>query len=146
MGAWAHLARNHRYHAAIVVLDDRYARLPESINPYLHSKAFLLANGIPVQGIRIQTLRQREAGIAYTLRNISVALYAKMNGLPWTIDHVKSFDHEIVFGLGVTEISGSRSILRQRFVGITTVFQGDGSYLLGATSRKNRPTKDTQPS
>lgn len=38
--------------------------------------------------------------------------------------------------MGVAELSGSRTLARQRFVGITTVFGGDGTYLLGSVSRE----------
>jgi hypothetical protein len=38
--------------------------------------------------------------------------------------------------MGVAEVSGSRTSVRQRFVGITTVFGGDGTYLLGNVSRE----------
>ena len=38
--------------------------------------------------------------------------------------------------MGVAELSGSRTLARQRFVGITTVFGGDGTYLLGNVSRE----------
>jgi hypothetical protein len=46
--------------AAIVVLLDSHARLPDSENPYLHSKALLLMAGIPVQEIRLSTISQED--------------------------------------------------------------------------------------
>jgi Piwi domain len=131
-----HLGGRADYTVALVVLDDRYARLPNALNPYLHAKAVLLSNGIPAQEVRLSTLSQDTYSLAHTLRNLSVALYAKMNGIPWTIDHVKSFDHEIVLGIGMAELVETRSLLRQRFVGITTVFQGDGNFLLSNLSKE----------
>jgi hypothetical protein len=37
--------------------------------------------------------------------------------------------------MGIAELSGSRFDAKQRFVGITTVFRGDGNYLLSNVSR-----------
>jgi hypothetical protein len=122
--------------AAIVIVLDEHSRLPDPENPYLQSKALLLMAGIPVQGIRASTLGQSRYSMQYTLQNLSVALYAKMNGLPWTVDHDLTISDELVIGIGTCELSGSRFFDRQRFVGITTVFRGDGNYLLGNLSQE----------
>src|SRR5581483_7849630 len=66
----------------------------------------------------------------------TLALYAKMGGIPWTVDHDLTINDEIVIGIGNAELSGSRFAPRQRFVGITTVFRGDGNYLLNNISRE----------
>jgi hypothetical protein len=122
--------------AAIVVVLDEHSRLPDSINPYLQSKALLLMAGIPVQGVRESTLKQSQSSIQYTLQSFSVALYAKMKGIPWTVDHDLTISDELVIGIGTCELSDNRFLERQRFVGITTVFRGDGNYLLGDLSRE----------
>jgi hypothetical protein len=64
-----------------------------------------------------------------------VALYAKMGGIPWTVAHDLTVDDELVIGVGTAELSGSRFEERQRHIGITTVFRGDGNYLLSNVSR-----------
>ena len=122
--------------AAIVVILDNQARLPESVNPYLNSKALLLTAGIPVQSIRLSKLNQSHKDLQYTLQNLTVALYAKMNGTPWSVDHDQTISDELVIGIGTAELSGSRFTQRQRFVGITTVFRADGNYLLGNLSKE----------
>jgi predicted MPP superfamily phosphohydrolase len=66
--------------AAMVVLLDNHTRLPDSENPYLHSKSLLLMAGIPVQEVRLATINQSKKELQYTLQNLTVALYAKMNG------------------------------------------------------------------
>jgi hypothetical protein len=58
-----------------------------------------------------------------------------MGGIPWTVAHDLAVDDELVIGMGLAELSGSRFDARQRFVGITTVFRGDGNYLLSNISR-----------
>ncbi|MBD1919760.1 stem cell self-renewal protein Piwi domain-containing protein [Microcoleus sp. FACHB-831] len=122
--------------AAIVVILDNQAQLPESANPYLNSKALLLMAGIPAQNIRLSKLNQPHKDLQYILQNLTVALYAKMNGTPWTVDHDQTITDELVIGVGTCELSGSRFTERQRFVGITTVFRADGNYLLGNLSKE----------
>jgi hypothetical protein len=130
------LERDAGFDAAIVVLLDEHAQLPDARSPYLLSKALLLTNAIPSQEVRLSKLRQPANALQYILQDISLALYAKMNGIPWTVDHDLTINDEIVIGLGMAELSGSRFEKRQRFVGITTVFRGDGNYLLGNLSRE----------
>ena len=120
--------------AAIVIVLDEHARLPDAQNPYLHTKALLLMAGVPVQQARIETIRRTRYQLQWTLQNIAIALYAKMGGTPWTVDHDLTISDELIIGMGTVELSGSRVEKRQRFIGITTVFRGDGNYLLANTS------------
>ena len=130
------LQRDNQIHASIVVLLDQHAFLPGLQNPYLRTKAMLMTLGIPVQEIRVNTLNQTAYSLSYTLRNFSVSLYAKLNGTPWTVNQDRQIGDELVIGLGFAELSGSRINARQRHVGITTVFSGDGTYVLGNVSRE----------
>ncbi len=132
----AALSAEQRPDAAIVVIPDEYADLPDAVNPYLHAKALLLMAGVPSQEMRVSTMRQPAGALAYTLQNASVALYAKLNGVPWTVDHHLPIADEIVVGLGIAELAASRYHDRQRYMGVTTVFRGDGNYLLGSLSRE----------
>jgi hypothetical protein len=132
----SHLANGVSYDAAIVVIPDGTERMSNSLNPYLHAKALLLTNGIPVQEMRVPTLYQTDASLPYTLRNIAVSLYAKMDGTPWTVSQPRTFNDELVIGMGTAELSGSRVQTRQRHMGITTVFLGDGNFLLSNVSKE----------
>jgi hypothetical protein len=122
--------------AAIVVILDEHSSLPTLKNPYVRTKAFFLTLGIPTQEVRMWTVTQPPASLQYSLQNFSIALYAKLNGTPWTVDQDQAISDEIILGMGVAELSGSRVETRKRFVGITTVFSGDGTYLLGNISRE----------
>jgi hypothetical protein len=130
------LAAERQPEAAIVVIPDEHADLPDPVNPYLHSKSLLLMAGVPSQEIRVSTMDQPPASLAYTLQNVSVALYAKLNGIPWTVNHHLPIADEIVVGLGIAELAPSPYHDRQRYMGVTTVFRGDGNYLLGNLSRE----------
>jgi hypothetical protein len=131
-----HLARDSTYDAALTVVADEHAGLPDVDNPYLHAKAILLTHGIPVQEARLSTITATPYALQYIFQNIAIAVYAKMGGIPWTIDHGLTVDDEIVIGMGTAELSGSRFEPRQRHIGITTVFRGDGNYLLANLSRE----------
>jgi hypothetical protein len=122
--------------AAFVILSDEHARIPDPDGPYIQCKAALMLNGIPTQQLRVSKVTQQPRDLQYILRDVSVALYAKLNGTPWTVDADRTVSDELVIGLGLCELSGSRVEKRQRFVGVTTVFQGDGNYLLGNVSRE----------
>jgi len=122
--------------AAIVVVLDQQSRLPDVENPYLYAKATALLGGVPTQEVRVSTLERPARELQYVLQNIAIALYAKMGGTPWTVNQDLTINDEIVIGMGNCELSGSRLERRQRFVGITTVFRGDGNYLLANISRE----------
>jgi len=122
--------------AAIVVILDDHAGLPDHENPYLHVKAMLLSIGIPVQEVRLGTITQYAKALQYINQNLSIALYAKMGGIPWTVDHAVPISDEIIIGMGAHEVSGSRFSDRQRYVGVTTVFSRDGNYLLSNVNNK----------
>jgi len=121
---------------AITVILDEHAQLSDVDSPYLQAKAVLLMAGIAVQEVRTSTIAKQSASLQYILQNIGIALYAKMNGTPWTVDHDLTINDELIIGVGTCELSGSRFEQRQRYVGITTVFRGDGNYLLGNLSRE----------
>ena len=132
-----HLARGEDPpQAALVVVPEEFSKVPDERNPYLHTKALLLTQGIPSQQLRSTTVVQssKSASMQSALQNISVAMYAKLGGTPWTVDHDETINDEVIIGMGYTELSGSRFESRQRFVGVATVFQRDGSYLLGQTT------------
>lgn len=132
----AAVAEDADIHAAIIVLFDEHAFLPGVQNPYIRTKSLLLTLGIPTQEVRMGTINQPPMSLQYTLQNFSISLYAKLNGTPWTVNQDKAISDELIIGVGVSELSGSRFEDRQRFVGITTVFSGDGTYLLGNVSKE----------
>jgi hypothetical protein len=122
--------------AAIVVLYDEHGDYPDESSPYLRAKATLLMSGVPTQEIRVSKLSRSPYELQYILQNFSIALYAKMNGTPWTVNQDTTISDELIIGLGTSEISSSRFDRRTRYVGVTTVFRGDGNYLLGHVSRE----------
>jgi hypothetical protein len=121
--------------AAIVVLNDAHADLPDNTSPYLVAKATLMLAGIPAQEIKTSKLSKGPYELQYILQNFTIALYAKMNGTPWTVNQDTTISDELVIGIGTSEISENRFAKKSRYVGITTVFRGDGNYLLSHVSK-----------
>lgn len=115
--------------AALVVVTEEDRKLTGANSPYYICKATLMSQGIPAQMVRIQTVLQRR--VAYILNNIALALYAKLNGIPWVLSVQQRLVHEIIIGIGSTRIGSDRLSEQERLIGITTVFSGDGNYLLG---------------
>lgn len=130
------LARGDLPDVALIIVSDRDGDLPDDVNPYLHSKAMLLMAGVATQHARLSKISSPVGSLQYILQNISIALYAKLRGVPWTVDHDLTIADELVIGIGTAEMSDSRINERHRYVGITTVFRGDGNYLLGQLSRE----------
>ncbi|PVX97665.1 argonaute/piwi family protein [Paraburkholderia unamae] len=116
---------------AIVVITENDKGLHGADSPYYVAKAALMSQGIPVQMVRIETILQPPGSLAFTLTNIAVALYAKLGGIPWTLALQQKMVHEVIVGIGSARVGFDRLSERERLVGITTVFSGDGNYLLG---------------
>jgi hypothetical protein len=118
-----------------VVLTDQHGALPDTHSPYLTAKATLMLAGIPAQEIKASRLSKSPYELQYILQNFTVALYAKMNGTPWTVNQDTTISDELIIGIGTSEVSADRFSQKTRYVGITTVFRGDGNYLLSHVSK-----------
>lgn len=113
-----------------------FEALPADRNPYLVAKAAFMKAGICVQSAHIETMEMPHANLAYTLNNLALATYAKLGGLPFVMSTRTPATHELVVGLGYSEVGEGRFGPRSRYVGITTVFQGDGRYLVWGQTRE----------
>ena len=127
-------ALKEKPHLAVAVIREQYRELPDASNPYYTTKARMMGQGVPVQLVEIETVRQ--PGTAYILNNLGLAIYAKLGGIPWTLAPNQDLAHEIVVGIGSARIGESRRGAGERVIGITTVFSGDGQYLLANTTQE----------
>lgn len=122
---------------ALVECEDGSKHIRPEENPYYRSRSMLMGCGIPTQGVRDVHLRSPVKSLQFTLGPMALQIYAKVGGTPWRLPATQSVDREIVIGIGH---SLERPNLwvgaeQSRVVGITTIFQGDGSYLLGERLR-----------
>lgn len=122
------------WHLALIQTERDSRLLPPQQNPYLVAKAAFLSNQIPTQFIAYETFSMAPGNLVYTLSNLALAVYAKLGGIPWLIKSDKAIAHEVVIGLGSAAIGESRFSKKERIVGITSVFRGDGGYLLSNLS------------
>ena len=120
---------------ALVQVREAHKQRLSKQNPYFVAKSGFMRAGVPVQAVRLETLEQNY-GRAYTLNNLALGTYAKIGGMPWVISTRGVATHELVIGVGSTEIAESRLGDRARYVGITTLFQGDGRYLVWETTKE----------
>jgi len=115
---------------AFVQIQERHHQLIGNDNPYFVTKALFLSKGIPDQAVEIETMMSNQYQLGYVLNNIGLATYAKLSGTPWLLPSSQAIAHEFVFGLGSAIVGDGRFGARERYVGITTVFTGDGKYIL----------------
>lgn len=120
---------------ALVQIEESFHQLPVDQNPYFIAKQSFLAHQIPVQEFEIETAQKPDKDLQFSLNNMALATYAKLNGIPWLLKANPTIAHELVIGLGSASIAGGRLGARERYVGITTVFSGDGNYHLTNVSR-----------
>ncbi|WP_079083882.1 argonaute/piwi family protein [Streptomyces longwoodensis] len=119
---------------AIVITSEDQAHLTGDNSPYLVAKSAFMGQGVPVQDVRVETVRLGK--LAHPLNSIALACYAKLGGIPFVIAAPRSLTHELVIGIGSAHVKESRLTAPERVVGITTVFSADGNYLLSNTSRE----------
>jgi hypothetical protein len=123
------------WNLAIVQTNEAMEILEGDANPYLVSKAFFLSHGIAVQHVHLETIEQPAQQRVWSLNNVGLACYAKLGGVPWLLPTDQKVAHELVIGLGSYHERSSRFGGSDRYVGITTVFSGDGRYLLESRTR-----------
>lgn len=117
----------------LVEICDSFKDLPPEFNPYYISKSLFLLHQIPSQEFTIELIDQSDVSLSYSLNNIALACYAKMGGIPWLLKSSPTIAHELVIGIGSANI-GTTNNRENRVMGITTIFSGDGNYILSSTS------------
>jgi hypothetical protein len=127
--------RGGSWNLVLVQTDEAMEALSGDHNPYLTTKAFFLAKGVAVQHVHFETMNQAPRQRAYSLNNVGLACYAKLGGVPWLLPSDQTVAHELVIGIGSHHERRSRFGVGDRYVGITTVFSGDGRYLLESRTR-----------
>jgi hypothetical protein len=129
------LGAGHKWDLAMIQIEELFHQLPAKCNPYFAGKVSFHTHQIPVQEFEIETTQRSDKELSYVLNNMGLATYAKLNGIPWLLKTSPTIAHELVIGLGSAIVGESRLGKQERFVGITTVFSGDGNYHLSNLSK-----------
>lgn len=124
-----------RWDLALVQVRQSFKKLDVTDNPYYLGKSLFFLHQVPVQDFTIELLTQSEYSLGYSLNNMGLACYAKMGGVPWLLKSSPTLSHELVVGIGSANVGQERGAGNQRIMGITTVFSGDGSYIVSNTSK-----------
>lgn len=124
-----------RWDLALVQVRQSFKKLKVTDNPYYLGKSLFFLHQVPVQDFTIELLAQSDYSLGYSLNNMALACYAKMGGVPWLLKASPTLSHELVIGIGSANIGQERGADHQRIMGITTVFSGDGSYIVSNTSK-----------
>jgi len=124
-----------KWNLALVEVEESTHSLPNAANPYLITKTAFHSHQIPVQEFEKETMELSDYQLGYALSNMALATYAKLQGIPWLMKATPTIAHELVFGLGSANVGQGRLGDRERVVGITTVFTGDGNYWLSNLSQ-----------
>ena len=128
-----------RWDLALVQVRQSFKKLKVTENPYYLGKSLFFLHQVPVQDFTIELLAQSDYSLGYSLNNMALACYAKMGGVPWLLKSSPTLSHELVIGIGSANIGQERGADNQRIMGITTVFSGDGSYIVSNTSKAVMP-------
>lgn len=129
------LASDEPLDLAIVITSADQERLTGNASPYLVAKSTFMSQGVPVQEIQVENINRQD--IAHPLNTMALACYAKLGGTPYVVSVPRRpMAQELVLGIGSAHFRPSRMAPRERFVGITTVFNSDGNYLVSNVSRE----------
>jgi hypothetical protein len=122
------ISEDDRCDLALVQIEMAFRDLEGIDNPYLVTKHAFLTHQTPVQEFTLETASLPDGQLAYALNNIALATYCKLGGTPWLLRCDRAIAHELVIGIGSAEVGDGRLGDREKVVGFTTVFSGDGDY------------------
>ena len=120
---------------ALIQVDEATHESRGEQNPYLVTKASFMSQQISVQEFETETMRLTGTQLEFALSNMGLATYSKLGGVPCLLQADGTIAHELVVGMGSATISDSRLGAKERIVGITTMFTGDGNYFIGSLSK-----------
>jgi hypothetical protein len=140
VGAYQHasekaISDEDRWDLALVQIEKGFRDLDGPRNPYLITKHAFLTHQTPVQEFTLETAFLGVGQLAYALNNMALATYSKLGGTPWLLRCDRTISHELVIGIGSAEVGEERLGNRERVVGFTTVFSGDGDYRIANRSK-----------
>lgn len=129
------LAGDEPLDLAVVITSADQEHLTGNASPYLVAKSTFMSQGVPVQEFQVENIDRDD--IAHPLNTMALACYAKLGGTPYVISVPRRpMAQELVFGIGSAHVRRNRMGPPDRFVGITTVFNSDGNYLVSNASRE----------
>lgn len=96
----------------------------ETLTPYYEAKAAFANLGVPTQMVTSELLSD-ERQFGWSVANIALASFAKLGGVPWTVE-APAAEHDLIIGVGRREL-GSEGQRRCSF-GYAVSFVSNGVY------------------
>jgi hypothetical protein len=106
-----------------IVLVPRTERF-ETQTPYYEAKAAFASLAIPTQMVSAELLRD-ESQFQWSVANIALAIFAKLGGIPWTVE-APAADNDLIVGVGRADVG--RAGGRERHFGYAVTFVSNGIY------------------
>lgn len=124
IASWSATAGEPTPQLALVVVP--HSERWQTDRPYYEAKAAFARLGIPTQMVTTELLsNEREFG--WSVANIALAAFAKLGGVPWTID-APAGESDLVFGIGRADIRDRRGGGHLRIFGYAVSFISNGVY------------------
>jgi hypothetical protein len=96
----------------------------ETLTPYYEAKAAFANLGVPTQMVTSELLSD-DRQFGWSVANIALASFAKLGGVPWTVE-APGAEHDLIIGIGCCEL-GSQ-VQRKRSFGYAVSFISNGVY------------------
>lgn len=120
--AWA--AANSRCDPDLALVLVPHTEHFEVLTPYYEAKAAFANLGVPTQMVTSELLSD-ERQFGWSVANIGLASFAKLGGVPWTVEAPEA-EHDLVIGIGCCELASEGQ--RKRSFGYAVSFISNGVY------------------
>jgi hypothetical protein len=122
IAAWSTNGRDGDPHLALVLVP--HSERWETERPYYEAKAAFARLGIPTQMVTTELIDD-ERQFGWSVANIALATFAKLGGVPWTIE-APADDHDLILGIGRADIRRHDGV--DRIFGYAVSFTSNGLY------------------
>jgi hypothetical protein len=115
----------------IIKNEDRYATTGH--NPYLAAKALLANANIASQAVTVETLRQADTSLQWSIDSIALQTYAKIGNVPYVL-HDPGGVPELVIGVGRSDLYDPQHGFVKQHFGAAAAFRQDGDFLYAGST------------
>jgi hypothetical protein len=115
----------------VIKHEDRYATTGH--NPYLAAKALLTNANVASQAVTVETLRQPDISLQWSIDSIALQTYAKLGNVPYVL-HDPSGAPELVIGVGRSDLYDPQHGFTEQLFGAAAAFRQDGDFLFAGST------------
>lgn len=122
IGAWSAQPRDREPLLALVLVP--HSERWQTDRPYYEAKAAFANLGIPSQMVTTELIAD-EGRFQWAVADIALASFAKLGGIPWTVE-APAGDDDLIIGIGRRDVGPEGQ--RQRIFGYAVTFVSSGVY------------------